>query len=225
MGCRTTSTSGPTRTSRSTRWPLGLVAWGQDEVKATSELGRAGRGRRGRTEADRRGRGGGPGRRAAAHRDRERDPDLRPAIPRADLDDPGAGCQRPRDRHLRAAAGRRLRRRPARDTRACGHRPGCGGGGRDPGATGHRRRARRSAPCQRRRRDTRRRCRATTSTSSISRPGRSWAGWTWRGSSTSPMAGAGRRSSRPWPTSRIRPRPRRSWPDCSTGTPPPTRPH
>ena len=38
-GCPTTSTNGPTRTSRSTRWRPGIVLWGQDDVSATSELG------------------------------------------------------------------------------------------------------------------------------------------------------------------------------------------
>ena len=37
--CPTTSTSGPTPTSPSTRWPRASSLWGQDDVSATSELG------------------------------------------------------------------------------------------------------------------------------------------------------------------------------------------
>ena len=43
--CRTTSTSGPTRTWPSTRWPPGIVLWGEDHVGATSDLGVTGPGR------------------------------------------------------------------------------------------------------------------------------------------------------------------------------------
>ena len=56
---RTTSTSGPTRTWPSTRWPAGIVLWGSDEVDATSDLEVPGRRRRRRTAPDRRGRAGG----------------------------------------------------------------------------------------------------------------------------------------------------------------------
>ena len=90
----TTSTSGPTRTWPSTRWPAGSSLWGEDDVSATSELGvpvRAAAHRAApRGRAARR-----PGRRAGPRRDRERDPDLRPAHARARRDRaarPGVGA-------------------------------------------------------------------------------------------------------------------------------------
>ena len=62
---------------------LGLVLWGQDDVKATSDLGVPVVASVVEPRTDRPGRPRRPRRRAAAHRDRHRDPHLRPAVARA----------------------------------------------------------------------------------------------------------------------------------------------
>ena len=116
-GLSTTSTNGPIRTSPSTRWPAGSCLWGEDDVSATSDLGTAGRGR-GHRASPRGRRRRRPGRRAGPRRDRDGDPDLRPAR-RAQLIGTIAapGRDRPGRRRDRERAGRRLRRRPDRDRR------------------------------------------------------------------------------------------------------------
>ena len=154
-----------------------------------------------------------------------RDPDLRPADAGADLDDPGPGRVGAGHRRVVAPAGRRLRRRARGDARPDRDRPGRRRRRRGAGRPGHGRRAR--GPPVRHRRTARASpsARATTSTSSIPRPARSWrAARTSPGSSASPTAATARRSSPRSATCRTRPRRRRCWPSCSTGTPRTTRP-
>ena len=93
----------------------GLVLWGEDDVAATSDLGvpvvaAAVEPRRIDADASR-----GTCRRAAAHRHRHRDPDLRPADTRPHRGHRGTRRQRPDDRRGRQAAGDRLRGRAHRD--------------------------------------------------------------------------------------------------------------
>ena len=158
-GSRTTSTSGPIRTSPSTRWPAGSSLWGEDEVSATSELGDAGHAPRSieprRDDAARRR----PGRRTAPRRDRRprsAPTTCAPASARRSIVPRRA---RPRWPSSDAGtAGRRLRRRPASATVDVDRRSACGGleVGLDAGASSRPVDARgRRAARHRRRRDRR----------------------------------------------------------------------
>ena len=115
--CRTTSTSGPTRTWRSTRWPPGSSLWGEDHVSATSELGvpvRDGARRAAPDDPD----APRPGRGALHVATGTEVRTLRPAR-RGTLvaTIPAPGVERAGRRSDRPAAHRRLRRRAGRDAR------------------------------------------------------------------------------------------------------------
>ena len=99
-------------------WPLGIVLWGEDHVSATSDLGVP---VRASVIEPRRDDETLPGGRAGERLHVATGTEIRTYDLRSrelDLDDPGAGRQRPGDRSDRRAARRRLRRRTRRDARS-----------------------------------------------------------------------------------------------------------
>ena len=110
---------------------LGIMAWGEDHVSATSELGVPVVAAVVEPRADDETAPGGRSRGAAPRRDRVGDPHLRPAQPRRLIAAiPAPGVSALAHRPDRRPAHRGLRRRPCRDARPRGDRPERGRRGR-----------------------------------------------------------------------------------------------